>query len=79
MDWKNLVDDLQRIGWTQAKIGAALGGKPQSWVADIAKGRYRDLKWTDGEKLRKLHRREMRKAIRPEPSNLVAEKETANA
>lgn len=61
MDWKTIISDLQAIGWTQAKIGEALGGKPQSWVADIARGRYRDIKWGDGERLRKMHRREMRR------------------
>lgn len=60
MDWKNLISDLQAQGWTQIRIAKALGGKPQSWVADICKGRYRDLKWSDGERLIKLHRREMR-------------------
>jgi len=63
MDWKNLVADLQKAGWTQTRIAAALGGKPQSWVADVAKGRYRDLKWTDGENLRKLHRKVLRQSV----------------
>ncbi|WP_334166305.1 hypothetical protein [Achromobacter mucicolens] len=62
MDWKNLISDLQAKGWTQVRIAKALGDKPQSWVADICKGRYRDLKWADGERLIKLHRREMRRA-----------------
>ncbi|MBV2160224.1 hypothetical protein [Achromobacter denitrificans] len=62
MDWKNLISDLQSIGWTQARIAKAMGDKPQSWVADIRKGRYRDLKWSDGERLIKLHRKELRRA-----------------
>lgn len=62
MDWKNLISDLQSIGWTQARIAKAMGDKPQSWVADIRKGRYRDLKWADGERLIKLHRKELRRA-----------------
>lgn len=62
MDWKNLISDLQAMGWTQARIAKAMGGKPQSWVADICKGRYRDLKWSDGERLIKLHREEVRRA-----------------
>lgn len=62
MDWKHLISDLQAKGWTQVRIAKALGDKPQSWVADICKGRYRDLKWSDGERLIKLHRREMRRA-----------------
>ncbi|TRM53232.1 hypothetical protein YH64_009025 [Achromobacter sp. LC458] len=63
MDWKNLISDLQAIGWTQVRIAKAMGDKPQSWVADICKGRYRDLKWSDGERLIKLHRRETRRSV----------------
>lgn len=67
MDWKTIISDLQAIGWTQAKIAEAMGGKAQSWVADIVRGRYDDLKWGDGQRLIKIHRREMRRApIRPE-------------
>lgn len=62
MDWKNLISDLQAIGWTQVRIAKAMGDKPQSWVADICKGRYRDLKWSDGERLIKLHRKETRRS-----------------
>ncbi|OZI56760.1 hypothetical protein CAL20_15280 [Bordetella genomosp. 4] len=61
MNWANLISDMQTWGWTQARIAAALGGKPQSWVADILKGRYRDLKWSDGQRLIRLHKRESRK------------------
>lgn len=66
MDWKNIISDLQAIGWTQAKIAEAMGGKAQSWVADIVRGRYDDLKWGDGQRLIKIHRREMRRAM-PRP------------
>ena len=59
MDWKSLIADLSAAGWTQARIARELGGRPQSWVADIARGRYKDLKWSDGELLRKLHHRVM--------------------
>ena len=56
MNWTSLIADIQARGWTQVRIGKALGDKPQSWVADIARGRYRDLKWTDGQKLIDLHK-----------------------
>lgn len=52
-----MIADLRQAGWTQAQIATALGGRPQSWVADIARGRYKDLKWCDGERLRALHMR----------------------
>ncbi len=54
MDWKTLISELQAAKMSQAAIGDALG-KSQAWVADVLKGRYDDLKWSDGEALRKLH------------------------
>lgn len=54
MNWKTLIADLDIAGMTQKQIGAALG-KSQIWVSDVARGRYMDLKWRDGEALRKLH------------------------
>lgn len=54
MNWHILITDLQTAGMTQKAIGAALG-KSQIWVSDVLHGRYDDLKWGDGEALRKLH------------------------
>ncbi|VFR96479.1 hypothetical protein RAN3_1871 [plant metagenome] len=59
MNWTSLIADIQARGWSQARIGKALGDKPQSWVADIARGRYRDLKWQDGQNLIGLHKQVM--------------------
>lgn len=39
---------------SQAAIGEAIG-KSQAWVADAIKGRYDDLKWSDGQALIALH------------------------
>lgn len=39
---------------SQSAIGAAVG-KSQAWVSAVGKGEYDDLKWSDGEALRKLH------------------------
>jgi hypothetical protein len=54
MDWKKLINELTSSGLSQAAIGAALG-KSQAWVCAVSAGQYRDLKWGDGEKLRRLH------------------------
>ncbi len=54
MDWKNIIEDLQESGMTQAEIGEAIG-KSQAWVCALAKGQYSDVRWSDGEALRKLH------------------------
>lgn len=40
---------------SQAAIGEAVGKKSQAWVSAVLKGEYSDLKWSDGEALRKLH------------------------
>lgn len=61
MDWKALVKDIGAAGHSQAWIAHELGNS-QSWVADILRGRYDDIKWRDGQKLIRLHRRVARKA-----------------
>jgi hypothetical protein len=54
MDWKTLIAEIQARGLSQSEIGAELG-KSQAWVSAVAAGKYGDLKWADGEALRKLH------------------------
>ena len=56
MDWKKLISEIQACGYSQAAIGKDLG-RSQVYIADIAKGRYSDLKWADGQALRRLHRK----------------------
>ena len=50
MDWKKLISEIQSCGLSQAAIGAEIG-KSQVWVADVIRGRYDDVKWTDGQAL----------------------------
>jgi predicted transcriptional regulator len=54
MDWKKLISEIQACGYSQAAIGKALG-RSQAYIADIVSGRYGDLKWSDGQALRRLH------------------------
>lgn len=54
MNWKTLITDLQAAGMSQAAIGLALG-KSQGWVSAVLTGSYGDIKWNDGEALRRLH------------------------
>lgn len=54
MNWKQLISELQGTGMSQLEIGQQLG-RSQAWVADIVRGRTDDLKWSDGEALRRLH------------------------
>lgn len=54
MNWKSLIEDLQRGGLSQAAIGAQLG-KSQGWVCAVLGGKYQDLTWSDGEALIQLH------------------------
>lgn len=39
---------------SQDQVGAHIG-KSQSWVADVLKGRYKDIKWADGQSLISLY------------------------
>ena len=54
MNWKTLIQELRQAGMTQMDIGAAIG-KSQGWVSAVMAGVYGDLKWSDGEALRRLH------------------------
>lgn len=55
MDWKNTIIEIQAAtGMSQAAVGMAVG-RSQAWIADILSGRYDDVKWRDGESLRRLH------------------------
>jgi hypothetical protein len=54
MDWKILIQEIRATGMSQSAIGFSIG-RSQAWVADVCSGRYEDLKWLDGEALRRLH------------------------
>ena len=41
-------------GLTQQALGELLG-KSQAWVGTVLANKYSDIKWSDGEALRKLH------------------------
>ncbi len=54
MNWKTLIRDLLRKGWTQAQIAKEIGIS-QPTVAGILAGDQKDMKWQNGERLRSLH------------------------
>lgn len=54
MDWKNIISELCACGFSQAAIGQAIG-KSQGWVSAVYSGEYSDVRWRDGEALRRLH------------------------
>lgn len=53
-DHKEIVRELLATGLTQKELGALLG-KSQAWVGAVLAGKYFDLKWTEGQRLRALH------------------------
>lgn len=61
MDWKKIIVDLAGCGMTQAEIAAKVGVK-QPTIAGILAGVQKDMRWSNGEKLIRLHRRTLRKA-----------------
>jgi len=61
MDWKKLISDLIATGMTQAEIAKRVQ-VTQPTICDIAAGRIKDVRWSNGERLRALHRRRMRAA-----------------
>lgn len=50
MDWKSIVDELQKAGFSQTEI-ADYVGKSQAWVSLIVQGKMADVRYTDGAKL----------------------------
>ena len=54
MDWKSLIADLQRHGYTQPQI-AAVCGCGQATISDLAKGNTKEPRHSLGEALRRLH------------------------
>lgn len=49
-----IIEIQTATGMSQAAVGLAVG-RSQAWIADILSGRYDDVKWRDGESLRRLH------------------------
>ena len=54
MNWKTLITDLQAAGLTQLEIGKKIGLSQPS-VVDVIRERTKDLKWSVGQALIKLH------------------------
>ena len=71
MDWKLLINQLREAGMSQADVGAAIG-KSQAWVSAVLAGQYADLKWSDGEALRRLHAEKVSPATTAEPERAAA-------
>lgn len=49
----SLVQELLDSGLTQKQLGALLE-KSQAWVGAVLAGKFSDVKWKDGEALRRL-------------------------
>ncbi len=60
MNWKKLIIELAEWGWTQAAIADVVQVK-QPTIAGILAGEHAEMRWSNGERLRKLHLRESRK------------------
>lgn len=55
MDWKKLLQEIRASGLSQIEIGERICGRSQAWVSTAIAGKYKDLRWSDGEAIRKLH------------------------
>jgi len=54
MDWAKLIQEIQQAGMSQTEIGERIG-RSQAWISAAASGKYQDVRWADGQALRKLH------------------------
>lgn len=64
MNWQTLISEIRAHGLSQVDIGKRIG-RSQAWVAAVVAGKYKDVGWTDGESLRRLHA-ELTAAVNPE-------------
>ena len=60
MNWKNIIADITRAGYTQAEI-ADFVGISQPSVCDIANGKTKRPAWEIGDGLIRLHRKAARR------------------
>ncbi len=51
-----MIETLISLGWTQRGIADEIG-VGQSTIAEVLAGRSRDMRWTNGDRLLRLHRR----------------------
>lgn len=73
MDWKKLIQDLLDSGLTQVEIGRRVDCS-QPTIAALASGAQKEVRWTTGDKLRRLHLRAVgrRKRSAPAPAQQEA-------
>lgn len=54
MDWKKLLGDLERVGWTQTRI-AERCGVSQAAVSELSRGISKQPRFAFGQSLVALH------------------------
>ncbi|WP_372341492.1 helix-turn-helix domain-containing protein [Achromobacter insolitus] len=72
MNWKSIVQELRSSGLTQAQIAAEVGVR-QSTIAGILSGAQKDMRWSNGERLRSLHARRTRQLTPPQVASDAGE------
>ena len=53
MNWKTLITDVLN-NMTQTQVASRLC-RSQAWVSAVAGGKFKDLKWNEGQALIALH------------------------
>lgn len=48
MNWQNIISEIQASGLSQVQIAERLN-KSQAWVSAVSQGKYKDLRWSDGQ------------------------------
>lgn len=73
MDWKTIIQDLLDSGLTQVEIGRRVDCS-QPTIAALASGAQKEVRWSTGDKLRRLHLRAVgrRKRSGPAPAQQEA-------
>lgn len=56
MDCKKILAELSESGVSQESIAKEMGHS-QGWVSKLSRGDIKNMRWDDGEKLKRLHKK----------------------
>jgi hypothetical protein len=65
MNWQQMIEEVRSRGETLESIAKACGFSSRGHVHGIAMGKRSRVLWEEGEALISLHRRVMRRKVRP--------------
>ena len=66
MNWQTILSEIQAFGLSQSQVADRIN-KSLAWVSAVSKGKYVDLRWSDGQAMLALLS-ELSPTVNPENS-----------